>query len=1658
MEVDSIDSTMDNSASIPNNAVANEPVNLNVGDTGENKDFDSYPDMVSSMDTEELKHSDVTPSNGESESLDRIPSDLAQAIEPMQNSTTETHLESNLNIIENQNNENLERDNELMEAESIEQPTPPSNNLMEPDMTNQPLDSTPNNNEDDKTKNNCIDVSINVSKPDTSSQLLDGANSESKGHNSIQEPLVENTTEEGMACTSNAILEPLAEITTGEDLECTGNALEEPLVKNSTEDGIDGTSNAIKTPLAENTTEEGIDCTSNAIQEPLAENNTKEGIDCISNAIQEPLAENITEEGIDCTSNATQEPLAENITEEGIDCTSNAKPLAEDTTKEGVDCTNNVNDGNGGTKENIEGNIHPIDAENTEKLPSTELVNEEATSEKISDAEINEKEVDVKTAEQEIEKPSEEEKVNDNDANISKPACSDKDVSVDRVPQAEEVLENCEDKSVSAESSKHTEQATKPSEPSEKETPKSNDTSSKLNNSLNEDLSVCDQIEFAQVNFDSNIQETEKVIEKGISKGNELDPIASTSDVLATLESSQGADEEITIIPDSEREITEAEKQAASSLPTLKDISDKSKQPDATDENTEFTESELKIYKYEKEDLKNCCECHLEKTAKYHFSNQEQQVTYICDDKCLNAFKGHINKKVTMVTDEGGGLRVKNFMEGPPEEPLSLAFVRKCASCSRITDDIETNLTWEIMDFCNELCLSKYQKMIGSKCASCVGDVKSTSLGKYCVRFGNDIRQFCTSSCLEQYKKGLKVCSYCQQDMSNGPDGFLAPVGEKGQFKDFCSKSCMEKYDIMTNDRPPNVPSGTICSVCKTEKNITIEFEHEGSPNYFCGEPCFVAFAFVNKTSPGKCAMCRRHFNKSILEKHTMYYDNVQYSFCSNSCENIYIIAHRKIVPCSWCKVKKYNFDMIKKYSKTAPVINMCSINCLSLYQVSLNAVSAKPTQCHYCQNSAHPAYHLTMSDATMRNFCSYACVMNFQNQYPKQITLNNLTDPIPAGVPQKTKKNSVTVENVSTVNESIPQLPVISSVHSLASTNGTSTPPLLPPGLTPIPSTRLTRSKTTTGCTIQQPAVQTVQNIELPVQVQIKQHYIVKEKPSVDQRNVAIMCAPRRVVRGTQATPTMVDVGIQTEKEEIKKILIPVPVPIYVPSPCHMFAAPVPFPVPFPLPIPIPIFIPTTRNSAAGIMKEIKKIQVKIPTDPYEAELLMMAEMVAEEKKEENTDSESDIDDTTADDGGNYSPEPVDATNTFGDDMLQMALKMATELDEPAVDLEGALTANTITAPQGGHPDGHPTEESVDDPQPMHPHHNMMERSPMRGRKRGMRGTPRGGQSKRGRRMSHQQVDMPMMQPVQAAAPPEPQEKPDANMCLKYTFGVNAWKQWVTTKNAELEKSSRLVKLFKTEILQLTSDELNYSLCLFVKEVRKPNGQEYAPDTIYYLCLGIQQYLFENGRIDNIFCDVYYEKFTDCLDEVAKKFSVLYNDSQYIVTRVEEEHLWESKQLGAHSPHVLLSTLMFFNTKHFNLTSVDEHMQLSFSHIMKHWKRNPNQPGASKVPGSRNVLLRFYPPQSAIQNNQRKKKVYEQQENEENPLRCPVKLYEFYLSKCPESVKTRNDVFYLQPERSCVPDSPVWYSTMPLPKEALEKMLHRVKMVKEINVALLTS
>ncbi|XP_055387777.1 zinc finger MYM-type protein 3 isoform X1 [Condylostylus longicornis] len=1092
------------------------------------------------------------------------------------------------------------------------------------------------------------------------------------------------------------------------------------------------------------------------------------------------------------------------------------------------------------------------------------------------------------------------------------------------------------------------------------------------------------------------------------------------------------------------------------------------------------------------EKVENCLVCQTEKTCSFYFKQDEDSL-FICSTEC---FKSLDSKEPDKLRMKRNSIRVKNLggvSMSQSETPADLkivartaheaelakleretSFMRRCVGCNQELQFSRNNLKWQTLDFCNQLCLSKYQQMIGCKCRMCFGPVSHPSLGKYCVRFGFEICQFCCATCLDKYKKSLKNCSYCQKDISKTSEGFLAPVGDNEQFKDFCSQNCMKKYDILTN--PKKKIRNEQCSVCNNKKVAYVDLFIDGREINFCSNPCFSAFKFVNNVAPDKCNLCSKYFERKSTEHFTIYEDSIAKIFCNKICFNMYITRNRKIVFCQWCKVKKYNFDMIERApNELSDGVIMCSLNCLVLYEVSLNRITKQKMKCDNCLMEKTPQYHLTMSDSSMRNFCTYQCVMQFQSQFsttpltlenePSSLTQNksgtyDSQSPFPTGLPKRIKASQSAVQTLH-ISPKQPTMPVISNITSLA--NEAQRKPNKRPS-NGSQARQQSRGYSTNRLTSQTVATLSVQSTlhdfsplptyknsvgTMTTETNVKTTIITIPPVPPKISNKRIMCKPVTETKGITCKPLSFNTGVQTDEDMTAKILIPIPVPIYVPQPLHMYSLPFPVPVPVPLPIPIPIFIPTTRNSANGILKEIKKIHDKMPSDPFEAELLMMAEMVAGDNKKEESDSD-DEDEAPGLPTENYNNDEIVTTNNaYGEDVLQMALKMATEYDEPAVDLESAMTASTITQPPPGTQPA--PEEMEEDDQSMLYQMAIQTTPGTRGRGRKRTNTPRGGGAKRGRRNDstlHQPVETV---PVQASQPIVPVEKPDANMCLKYTFGVNAWKQWVMTKNAELEKSPVRRKPFKSELMQMTADELNYSLCLFVKEVRKPNGTEYAPDTIYYLVLGIQQYLYENGRIDNIFTDPYYERFTDCLDEVARKFSVLYNDSQYIVTRVEEEHLWECKQLGAHSPHVLLSTLMFFNTKHFNLTTVEEHMQLSFSHIMKHWKRSPQ---GTKQPGSRNVLLRFYPPQAA--QDSRKKKVYEQQENEANPLRCPVRLYEFYLSKCPESVKTRNDVFYLQPERSCVPDSPVWYSTQPLTQDSLQKMLHRVKMVKEINVAIL--
>ena len=59
----------------------------------------------------------------------------------------------------------------------------------------------------------------------------------------------------------------------------------------------------------------------------------------------------------------------------------------------------------------------------------------------------------------------------------------------------------------------------------------------------------------------------------------------------------------------------------------------------------------------------------------------------------------------------------------------------------------------------------------------------------------------------------------------------------------------------------------------------------------------------------------------------------------------------------------------------------------------------------------------------------------------------------------------------------------------------------------------------------------------------------------------------------------------------------------------------------------------------------------------------------------------------------------------------------------------------------------------------------------------------------------------------------------------------------------------------------------------LFIREVRRLTGEEYLPESIYYLCLGINFYLKINNRQIDLF-DPRYVEFNSTLNKILSNYS----------------------------------------------------------------------------------------------------------------------------------------------------------------------------------------
>ncbi|XP_061216784.1 zinc finger MYM-type protein 4 isoform X1 [Neopsephotus bourkii] len=1044
-----------------------------------------------------------------------------------------------------------------------------------------------------------------------------------------------------------------------------------------------------------------------------------------------------------------------------------------------------------------------------------------------------------------------------------------------------------------------------------------------------------------------------------------------------------------------------------------------------------------------------------------HEVNYQNVVHKLCSDACFSKFRSANNLTMNCCENCGGycysgsGQCHVLQIEGQSKKFCSSACVTAykqksakitpCTLCKALRSSVEmlesANNLGKTELFCSVNCLSAYRvKMVTSagvqvQCNSC----KTSSHPQYHLAMSDgSIRNFCSYSCVAAFQNlfnkpagtNSSVVPLSQgQVIVSIPSGAMVSAGGTTSTVSPSSMSSSAAAGLQrlaaqsqqaTFARPVVKLRCQQCNRLFTTKPELLDYK--GKMFQFCGKTCCDEY----KKKSSVMAMCEYCKIEKII-KETVRFSGVDKAFCSEGCKLLYKhdLAKRWGNHCKMCSYCLQASPKLVQNLFGGKMEEFCSEECMSKFTVLFYQMA----KCDGCKRQGKLSESMKWH-GEIKHFCNLLCILLFCKQ---QIA----SDPPP---PNNTANLSMAPASSSGPPLRKDSTPVIAHVVSLAST----------PAAQP----------TVNSNNVLQGAVPTVTaKIIGDASTQTDALKLPSSQPPRLLKNKALLCKPITQTKATSCKPHTQNKECQTEEEVVQPqiIVVPVPVPVFVPVPLHLYTQYTPVPLGMPVPVPVPMLFPTTLDNADKIIETIQDIKEKIPTNPFEADLLQMAEMIAEDEEKEKPHSHGGSQTSEhelfldpkifeKDQGSTYSgdleSEAVSTPHSWEDELNHYALR-SNALPEPDPELKQFSKGDVEQDLEADFP-----SDSFD---PLSKGLGLHSRS--RTRRRHRDGFPQ--PKRRGRKKSVVSVEpRNLMQGSYAGCSV-------SGMTLKYMYGVNAWKNWVQWKNAQEEQgdlkfSVRPVKL-KEDILSCTFAELSFGLCQFIQEVRRPNGEKYDPDSILYLCLGIQQYLFENGRIDNIFTEP-YSRFMIELTKLLKIWEPTILPNGYMFSRIEEEHLWECKQLGAYSPIVLLNTLLFFNTKYFQLKNVSEHLKLSFAHVMRRTR--------TLKYNTKMTYLRFFPPfqkqeveSDKLSVGKRKRSedeeipaAVEMAENTDNPLRCPVRLYEFYLSKCSESVKQRSDVFYLQPERSCVPNSPMWYSTLPIDPGTLDIMLTRILMVREVH------
>ena len=267
--------------------------------------------------------------------------------------------------------------------------------------------------------------------------------------------------------------------------------------------------------------------------------------------------------------------------------------------------------------------------------------------------------------------------------------------------------------------------------------------------------------------------------------------------------------------------------------------------------------------------------------------------------------------------------------------------------------------------------------------------------------------------------------------------------------------------------------------------------------------------------------------------------------------------------------------------------------------------------------------------------------------------------------------------------------------------------------------------------------------------------------------------------------------------------------------------------------------------------------------------------------------------------------------------------------------------------------------------------------------------------------------------------------------------WGVRVWKDWASERNS---KSAMLASIPIDFVEAARIEQLEAYLCYFVTEIRRKNGQEYPPQSLYQLCCSLQRAAHLAGSSSfNLFEDPMLQKFQLTLDAEMKRLSSKgkgVKKQTQPITCEEEKRLWQLGLLGDHSAQALVDTMVFQMSLYFALRSGQEHRRLRY---------HPSQVTLFEPPGGRGYLVYqedvSKTNQGGIKHMKKVPKEVVHYSNQSDPSRCFVHLYKEYLRHGPPDWP--DSAFYLTPLK--VTKGEVWFSRVPLGHNMLQKAIPRL-------------